>query len=122
MVFEERLEVAEIAGLALQVVLLMGKAYKAANQADPVLYGGLKAIGELADQYRERAEEAGVDEIQLDQITEVANSIHLTAMSVGEQVRKVIEENGLPIELMTESLFESSVIERLDLDNDDKQD
>lgn len=117
MLFEEKLEITEIAGLALQVVGVMGKAYLKVGRADPVLYQALRAVGELADQYRDIAEQEKANTEVVEAITEMTNQIHLTAMSVGEFVREVIEENGLPIELMTASLFELG-----GLDNDGEQD
>ena len=106
MELNEKLDVPNIAGHALQIIHQMAKGYQKAGHYDPLIYRALKVAGELADQLRDRATE---DEAPADVIKEIgdfANSIYFTAMEVGEEVRKVIEENGLPIELMTGSAVE----------------
>ena len=52
MEFKEKLEVSEIAGLTIQIVEQLGKAYTTIGHADPLLYNALKIFGELADQYK----------------------------------------------------------------------
>ena len=98
--FKQDLELTEIAGLAIQLVGQMGELYLRAGHADPVIYNALKMAGDLADQYKRCAEEEKAPEEVIDRIGELANEIYLTAMETGEIVRRIIEENGLPIELM----------------------
>ena len=98
--FKQDLELTEIAGLAIQLVGQMGELYLRAGHADPVIYNALKMAGELADQYKRIAEQDNAPEAVLNSIGELANDIYLTAMEAGEIVRRIIEENGLPIELM----------------------
>lgn len=98
--FRQDLDLPEIAGLAIQLVGQMGELYLKAGHADPVIYNALRMAGDLADQYKRVAEEDEASEEIVERIGELANDIYLTAMEAGEIVRKVIEENGLPIELM----------------------
>ena len=100
MEFKEGLDLTEIAGVAIQLVGQMGEMYLKAGHADPVLYNALKIAGNLADQYKRCAEEGEAPESVVETIGELANSIYITAMETGEIVRRIIEENGLPIELM----------------------
>lgn len=98
--FKQDLDLTEIAGFAIQLVGQMGELYLKAGHADPVIYNALKMAGELADQYKRIAEQDNAPEAVLNSIGELANDIYLTAMEAGEIVRRIIEENGLPIELM----------------------
>lgn len=98
--FKQDLDLTEIAGFAIQLVGQMGELYLKAGHADPVIYNALKMAGELADQYKKCAEKDNAPEAVLNSIGELANDIYLTAMEAGEIVRQIIEENGLPIELM----------------------
>lgn len=98
--FKQDLDLTEIAGYAIQLVGQMGELYLKAGHADPVLYNALKMAGDLADQYKRCAEEDEAPEAVLEGISDLANEIYLTAMEAGEIVRRVIEENDLPIELM----------------------
>lgn len=98
--FNQDLGLTEIAGFAIQLVGEMGELYLKAGHADPVIYNALKMAGELADQYKRCAEESEAPKEVIEKIGELANDIYLTAMDTGEIVRRVIEENGLPIELM----------------------
>jgi len=100
MEFKEGLDLTEIAGVAIQLVGQMGELYLKAGHADPILYNALKIAGNLADQYKRCAEEDEAPESVTEIIGELANNIHITAMETGEIVRRIIEENGLPIELM----------------------
>ena len=102
--FKQDLDLTEIAGYAIQLVGQVGELYLKAGHADPVMYNALKMAGELADQYKRVAEEDNAPESVLNSIGELANDIYLTAMEAGEIVRRVIEENGLPIELMNGTL------------------
>jgi len=106
MEFKEKLGLPEIAGNALELILQMAKGYQKAGHCDPLIYRALKVAGELADQLKDRATEDEAPEVVIEEIADFANSIYLTAMEVGEEVRKVIEENDLPIELMTGSIVE----------------
>ena len=98
--FKQDLDLTEIAGFAIQLVGQMGELYLKAGHADPVIYNALKMAGELADQYKRIADQDNAPEAVLNSIGELANDIYLTAMEAGEIVRRIIEENGLPIELM----------------------
>jgi len=98
--FNQDLDLTEIAGFAIQLVGEMGELYLKAGHADPVIYNALKMAGELADQYKRCAEEDEAPKEVVEKIGELANDIYLTAMETGEIVRRIIEENGLPIELM----------------------
>lgn len=98
--FKQDLDLTEIAGFAIQLVGQMGELYLKAGHADPVMYNALRMAGDLADQYKRCAEEDKAPESVLTAIGELANDIYLTAMEAGEIVRRIIEENGLPIELM----------------------
>lgn len=98
--FNQELGLTEIAGFAIQLVGEMGELYLKAGHADPVIYNALKMAGDLADQYKRCAEEDEAPEEVIEKIGELANDIYLTAMETGEIVRRIIEENGLPIELM----------------------
>lgn len=100
MEFKEDLEISEIAGLSIQLVGQIGALYLKAGEADPLIYNALRIAGNLADQFKRCAEEDGAPEKIIEAIGKLANEIHLTAMESGEIVRRVIEENGLPIELM----------------------
>lgn len=106
MEFKEKLGLPEIAGNSLELILQMAKGYQKAGHCDPLIYRALKVAGELADQLKDRATEDEAPEVVIEEIVDFANSIYLTAMEVGEEVRKVIEENDLPIELMTGSAVE----------------
>jgi len=106
MEFNEKLQLPEIAGNALSLIHQIAKGYQKAGHYDPLIYRALKLAGELADQLKDRATEDEAPKDVVREIANFANSIYFTAMEVGEEVRKVIEENGLPIELMTGSAVE----------------
>lgn len=97
---KDDLDLTEIAGVAIQLVGQIGSLYLKAGHADPVIYNALKIAGNLADQYRRCAEEDKAPDSVVETIGELANEIYLTAMETGEIVRRIIEENDLPIELM----------------------
>lgn len=98
--FKQDLDLTELAGMAIQLVGQMGALYLKAGHADPVIYNALKMAGDLADQYKRIAEEDEAPQEVVETIGELANQIYLNAMEAGEIVRKVIEDNDLPIELM----------------------
>ena len=104
MVFDEKLELSQIAGFAIQIMEQMGEMYLAAGQADPILYNSLRVMGELADQYKERAIDDEASEEVVETIGEIANQIHLHAMEAGEICRRIIEENGLPMDLLEQKI------------------
>lgn len=120
MQFDEKLDLPEIAGLTLQVINQMAKYYLFTEQTDPILYRTLRLAGELADQYKERAEEEKASEKVLDAIGNLANDIHLQAMEVGAICRKIIEENGLDPRILDMNV-EISPIDDERLDKDGKQ-
>lgn len=119
---DRKLDVPSIAGNALQLIHQMAQQYQRAGHSDPLLYRALRVAGELADQLKDRATEDKAPESVLEELADFANGIYYTAMEIGEDVRKVLEENGLPLDIMT-----SDVVEHEDgcdcdrLDNDGEQ-
>lgn len=122
MEFKHKLDLPNIAGNALQLIHQMARQYQQAGHCDPLLYRALRVAGELADQLKDRATEDEAPESVLEELSDFANSIYYTAMEIGEEVRKVLEENGLPLDIMT-----GNVVEHEDgcdcdrLDNDGEQ-
>lgn len=122
MEFKEKLDVPNIAGHALQLIHQVAQQYQRAGHTDPLLYRALRVAGELADQLRDRATEDEAPEAVVEEIANFANGIYYTAMEIGEEVRKVLEENGLPIEIMTGETMEHAEDCDCDrLDNDGEQ-
>lgn len=90
----EPLEIHDIAGLSLTIIGVLAENYIKEGYADPSMYKALRAAGELADQFIERAEFDNAPADFIEGVTELANNIKLTAMEAGEVVQKIIKDHG----------------------------
>lgn len=90
----EPLELQDIAGLSLTILGVLTESYIKEGFADPSMYKALRAAGELADQFKARAEFDNAPADFIEGVSELADSIKLTAMEAGEVVEKIIKENG----------------------------
>lgn len=90
----EPLELEDIAGISLTMIGVLTEQYIKEGYADPTMYRALKAAGEVADQFKARAELNGASSEYVDGIRELSDNIKLTAMECAEVIEKIIKENG----------------------------
>jgi len=89
------LELEDIAGLSLSITGVLVENYLQSGYADPTMYRTLRAVSELAEQYKERlALNGSAPDDLLEAADELVNSLKVTAMECGEIVQKIIEDNG----------------------------
>jgi len=94
----EPLQIQDIAGLSLTITGTLIEQYVKRGYADPTMYKALRACAELTEHFLERVTREGSDSELIEGVSELLNSLRLTAMECGEVVNRIIDEHDLPID------------------------
>lgn len=90
----EPLALEDIAGLSLTMMGVLIEQYIKQGYADPTMFHALNASAEIAEQYKARVEYDGASHELVEAVGELVDNLKLVAIEAGEVVDKIMVDQG----------------------------